>query len=465
MAGYVGRDLSSRLPGQSLMELAVDGESAGVMGNIIAGLTGEQKTAIELDRLGSEYKVAHSIPIPGERRDLDHLVVGPTGVFVINSKNHLGQSILVDDEYIIYNRNRYQEPSDAARDARRAAGRLGLKKAIPVVAVWGASGIVVKSSYIARVCSTQRLLELITDGSRVLGPEQIEEIYRRVIEPDTWGIDATSLRDPALVAEQYSACRNKTVTQKYGHVRPKTRRVNNRKHDSLTEAHARRRVTRAFSIFVGLILIVWGVGGSLGSTQTQVKLTETSSPAPQSAAPPPAASNSDDPTSLTRVTGGSRDGSTLESVRLGTYLYVCDGRRVSVATPVGDTVNGQTFFFVPPSKIAYCVKATVFHYGVEGVVNGVDPVRGLLQVTLISPITGYRLGALPAPGVYKYALTTTADIQLVETTVSERNDALMADVDDVDAAFVPGSPLFNQNGELVGILDYGGVVISTKRIT
>lgn len=63
--GYGVWDLSNRLPGQSLMEFLVAQESGVIAESWWAGLAGERQTAASLAKLRSEYKVVHSIPVPG----------------------------------------------------------------------------------------------------------------------------------------------------------------------------------------------------------------------------------------------------------------------------------------------------------------------------------------------------------------------------------------------------------------
>jgi hypothetical protein len=57
------------------------------------GAWGEQWTAEELAKLGSSWRAYHDIP--DGRGNWDHVVVGPSGVFVIDSK-HLSQPAVVD---------------------------------------------------------------------------------------------------------------------------------------------------------------------------------------------------------------------------------------------------------------------------------------------------------------------------------------------------------------------------------
>ena len=56
------------------------------------GAHGERQTARLLDRLGRDgYVVFHDLAMPGSPANVDHLVVGPSGVFVIDSKQWTGQ--------------------------------------------------------------------------------------------------------------------------------------------------------------------------------------------------------------------------------------------------------------------------------------------------------------------------------------------------------------------------------------
>jgi hypothetical protein len=55
------------------------------------GATGERHTARLLDRLTRDgYVVFHDLAVPGSPANVDHLVIGPTGLFVIDSKQWTG---------------------------------------------------------------------------------------------------------------------------------------------------------------------------------------------------------------------------------------------------------------------------------------------------------------------------------------------------------------------------------------
>lgn len=52
------------------------------------GAVGEEKTERWLRKLPSEFIVLHDLAIPGSKANVDHLVLGPSGAFVIDSKNY-----------------------------------------------------------------------------------------------------------------------------------------------------------------------------------------------------------------------------------------------------------------------------------------------------------------------------------------------------------------------------------------
>lgn len=59
--------------------------------NIEVGIEAEQATAEELSNLGAEYIVLHSRRIPASNADLDHIVIGPHGVALVDSKYRTGE--------------------------------------------------------------------------------------------------------------------------------------------------------------------------------------------------------------------------------------------------------------------------------------------------------------------------------------------------------------------------------------
>jgi hypothetical protein len=77
------------------------------------GAKGERQVASQLDKLGAGWHFLHSLVISETGTDVDHLVVGPAGVFCINSKNHPGKKIWVGGDTVLIGGQR--EPSDPFR--------------------------------------------------------------------------------------------------------------------------------------------------------------------------------------------------------------------------------------------------------------------------------------------------------------------------------------------------------------
>ena len=54
------------------------------------GAEGEESVIHVLQKLDSSFKVFNDIVLPGDRQNIDHIVVGSVGTFVIETKNHNG---------------------------------------------------------------------------------------------------------------------------------------------------------------------------------------------------------------------------------------------------------------------------------------------------------------------------------------------------------------------------------------
>ncbi|WP_328298438.1 NERD domain-containing protein [Streptomyces sp. NBC_00435] len=104
-------DLAKNRPGEELRHrLATSGP--GMWERVIAwalrrqtdedswrtGLVGERRVGRELERLERQgWRVLHSIPLP-RQVDIDHLLIGPGGVFTINTKRHPQKRVWVGDD-------------------------------------------------------------------------------------------------------------------------------------------------------------------------------------------------------------------------------------------------------------------------------------------------------------------------------------------------------------------------------
>ncbi|MBL7498419.1 NERD domain-containing protein [Frankia sp. CNm7] len=88
------------------------------------GLVGEEMVGAELERLAVRgWRVLHSIPLP-RGVDIDHLLIGPGGVFTFNTKYHVGARIWVGDQAVKLGGQTYPYVRKARAEASRAAAVL-----------------------------------------------------------------------------------------------------------------------------------------------------------------------------------------------------------------------------------------------------------------------------------------------------------------------------------------------------
>ena len=142
------------------------------------GAVGERRTAhllAPLERHG--WAVLHDLAVPGSQANLDHLVIGPGGVFVIDSKQYRGRLQLDPSGRLWHGRYPLAPALGAVSfEADQAAQVLpdpGVA-VVPIIAVHGAQapwGKVVNDG--VPVVSARRLPSMLRALPAVLGPERV----------------------------------------------------------------------------------------------------------------------------------------------------------------------------------------------------------------------------------------------------------------------------------------------------
>jgi Nuclease-related domain len=145
------------------------------------GAVGERRTArllSPLERRG--WAVLHDLALPGSRANIDHLVIGPGGVFVIDSKQYRGRLQLDASGRLWHGRypldHIVQALSWEADQAAQVLPDPGVV-VLPVVAVHGAQvpwGKVVTKG--VPVVAARRLPSMLRALPAVLGPERVAEL-------------------------------------------------------------------------------------------------------------------------------------------------------------------------------------------------------------------------------------------------------------------------------------------------
>jgi hypothetical protein len=103
------------------------------------GATGKRHTARLLDRLGRDgYVSFHDLAMPDSPANLDHLVVGPSGVFVIDSEQWTGQVHQSADGLVWHDHYRLDRTLATVRWQAETLGRLLGVPVAPLICVHGA---------------------------------------------------------------------------------------------------------------------------------------------------------------------------------------------------------------------------------------------------------------------------------------------------------------------------------------
>jgi len=152
-------DVSNKAPGATVREQAKALQQAAPIRTLVnrilgartderswrIGADGEEAVAAELAKLGPSWRVNHAVRVGNKGSDIDHVVIGPPGVFTVNAKHHrdgnvwvANNTVLINGHYKPYVRNSRNEAARASRLLEAAARRPVAVQAI--IAVVGASG-------------------------------------------------------------------------------------------------------------------------------------------------------------------------------------------------------------------------------------------------------------------------------------------------------------------------------------
>ena len=157
------------------------------------GAKGEEKVAAQLTRLGQGWHRIHAVPIGDRGSDIDHVVLGPPGVFTLNSKRHprgrawIGaHAVMVNGQRTDYLRNSRFEASRASTLLSSACGfHVAVK---PVIVFVDLEDITFKQMPSdVQVVTRMRLVRWLQSQPAVLDPAGVERILAAARQRTTWG--------------------------------------------------------------------------------------------------------------------------------------------------------------------------------------------------------------------------------------------------------------------------------------
>ncbi|WP_329326427.1 nuclease-related domain-containing protein [Streptomyces sp. NBC_01689] len=195
-------DLSANRPGESLLDKSGPGLIKRVVSQLLRrpaewdswrkGLAGERRVGAELNRLERHgWRVLHSIPL-ADKVDVDHLLIGPGGVFSINTKKHQKRSVWVGDDSVKVD---HGKPAPYARKSRAEAKRVarvlehycGFPVPVePVLVFVGVTDLNVVATQLSVRVYREREVAALAPLSGVLTAEQVERVYGVARHRQAW---------------------------------------------------------------------------------------------------------------------------------------------------------------------------------------------------------------------------------------------------------------------------------------
>lgn len=201
--------LTTRVPGHSVMEELIEAHRQdpprSAIGRLFGvrplgaksapwywGALGEREVGAFLAQLSPDWSVLHAVPVGRGSSDIDHVLIGPGGVFTLNTKRHAGQAVWTAKNTLMVAGQRQRHIPNAVYEAKRASKLLSDAVGHPiqvdgVVVIVAAKSLTVREKHpeIA-VVTARQLIRSLHRRKQVLTPEQVAILSAAAARPATW---------------------------------------------------------------------------------------------------------------------------------------------------------------------------------------------------------------------------------------------------------------------------------------
>jgi hypothetical protein len=157
------------------------------------GALGEIEVGILLDALPAPWTVFHALPVGRNDSDIDHLAVGPAGVFPINTKTHRGGAVWVAGRTFMINGQRKPYIRNSEHEASQVLklltplGAPASTVVRPVITVVGPKSITIRERPdTVAVMNSAHLRRWLVKQPRRLRDSSMAEIVALLDRPSTW---------------------------------------------------------------------------------------------------------------------------------------------------------------------------------------------------------------------------------------------------------------------------------------
>lgn len=223
-----GTRLSTRIAGQAVIEQLIRSHDQvrprGTLARILGispltsderawyvGALGEGVVGRMLVALDDRWTVLHAVPVGSGTSDVDHVVIGPGGVFTVNTKHHAGQTIWVASRAFMVSGQKTPYLRNAEYEAERATVRLSRVlppelDVTPVIALVGPKSITFKEQpAFVKVLDARSLVRWLRKRPIVLDAGQIASIVVAAENPATWHTNPAAEADTRSLQQRFAA--------------------------------------------------------------------------------------------------------------------------------------------------------------------------------------------------------------------------------------------------------------------
>lgn len=172
------------------------------------GAVGEIAVGGILERLPEGWAARHALPVGTKESDIDHVVVGPGGVFTINTKHHAGKNIWVAGRTMLVDGQSQQYIRNAEGESARLARLLGERMphhvpVHPLIVLVDPKRIMVKvRPERVRVLNSHEIRRWLKRQPETLNPAAVTDLLAVIDDPTLWR--ATDGGDAAEARRQFA---------------------------------------------------------------------------------------------------------------------------------------------------------------------------------------------------------------------------------------------------------------------
>ena len=233
----VEHDLVKRIAGHAVMEELLrsraDTPPRGTLARVLGispltrneqawyvGAIGESITGRMLASLDNRWTVLHAVPIGTGSSDVDHIIIGPGGVFTVNTKHYAGQLIWVGSRALMVSGHSKPYMRNSEYEAERAT--ISLSRVLPasvdvtpVLAFVSPKSITIKEQpRFVKILEAHSLVRWLHKQPVVLAPHQVALIAMVAADPTTWHTHPSASTNARALQQQFEALHREVRTAK-----------------------------------------------------------------------------------------------------------------------------------------------------------------------------------------------------------------------------------------------------------